>query len=146
MVETVNHSKKVLQPATRGWLRVCVFGLLLSLPALAGAEEELVTGEMRRFDKGTDTCREFTIENVLAGAQTFRQLCKGCHARDNDQGAPYIHAESKTRRGWERVFSKRYPECAKSGAWDAMSRDDRLNLGDYLFKSAAGLYDPNCAA
>ncbi len=103
-------------------------------------------GTMKRFDKGTKTCRTFSDGNVMEGYKTFRKLCKKCHTRKNDQDAPFLYSESKTRRGWDRVFAKLYPSCAQNGLWGQLPLRDRANLNDYLYMKAAGTYDPTCGA
>ena len=45
--------------------------------------------------------------------------------------------------GWNTVFYKKYPECAKQGFWDKLTPDDLLNLNDYLFYNALDAYDPH---
>lgn len=100
---------------------------------------------MQRFDQLTQTCRAFTMDNVWAGYAAFRNVCKGCHARNNSANAPFLYSESKTQKGWSRVFSKMYPGCAKDGSWAGLSPEDLLNLHDYLFVDAFGHYDPKKA-
>lgn len=102
----------------------------------------------KRFDERTQTCRILTFYNsgwVSEGSRIFADSCKNCHSRGNDQGAPFLYSESKTMKGWNRVFSERYPKCAKTGAWARLSEDDLLRLNDYLYRNAASTYDATTA-
>lgn len=102
----------------------------------------------KRFDERTQTCRILTFYNsgwVSEGSRIFAASCKGCHSRGNDQGAPFLYSESKTMKGWNRVFSERYPKCAKTGAWAKLGEDDLLRLNDYLYRNAASTYDATTA-
>jgi len=98
----------------------------------------------KRYDETTKTCRTLTMENDLRGYQVFREFCKECHSRKNEQ-AKFLYSESKMPNAWNRVFFKKYPECAKNGAWDQLTLEDQLKLNDYLFRTGAGSYDPNNA-
>jgi hypothetical protein len=128
------------------WKRGSIFGIVLagaSLLLLVGVSQADI---MKRLDMATKTCRTFSERNVREGYKTFRALCKSCHTRNNDQGASFMYSESKTRRGWDRVFAKMYPGCAKNGSWESLALEDRLNLNDFLYTKAAGTYDPRCGA
>jgi len=114
-----------------------IIGVLVTTAAVVAASS------MRRFDARTQTCRVFTRENAMAGYLTFHGVCKSCHSRENNKGAPFLHSESKTQRGWSRVFEEMYPECAKNGSWGSLSEEDLLNLNDYLYVDAANHFDPN---
>lgn len=103
-------------------------------------------GGMKRFDTRTKTCRLLSDQNLIVGYRNFKEVCKSCHSRENDQGAKFLYTESKTRRGWDRVFTKMYPVCAKDGSWDRLASEDLLKVYDYLFVNAAGTYDSRCAA
>jgi len=96
-----------------------------------------------RFDATTQTCRilnrgqlDWDSQPYGEGGKVFREFCKSCHTRDNDKGAPFLHSESKTSEGWNRVFAKRYPKCAKDGTWDALTQEQLLKVNDYLFRFA----------
>ncbi len=101
----------------------------------------------KRYDPGTQTCRVFTIDSLWwgQGAKIFQNNCKSCHYRGNKQGAPFLYSESKPPRGWNRVFEKKYPQCAKDGSWGDLTLDDQLILNDYLYRNGADTYDPNSA-
>jgi len=99
----------------------------------------------KRFDEETQTCRILDFYNsgwVSDGSKIFAESCKTCHYRDNDKGAKFLHSESKTMKGWNRVFYQKYPQCEKDGYWAKLSPQDILKLNDYLFRNAANTYDP----
>lgn len=96
----------------------------------------------QRYDVGTRTTRDLLLSNRRAGYTVFRKFCKSCHYRGNEK-ALFLHTESKTMRGWNRVFYKKYPECATQGFWNTLTAEDLLNLNDYLYYNALDAYDPN---
>lgn len=103
----------------------------------------------KRFDERTQSCRILNFYNsgwVSEGSKIFKASCQSCHAKGNEQGAPFLHSESKSMKAWNRVFTERYPKCAKSGAWARLSEDDLQKLNDFLFRNAANTYDANSAA
>ena len=106
----------------------------------------------KRFDERTQMCRliaegrlDWESEGWGRGGRKFQEVCKSCHSRDNDKGAPFLHAESKMSKGWNRVFAKRRVQCAKDGSWDSLSEEDIQFINDYLYRNAAWTYDPNSA-
>ncbi len=99
----------------------------------------------KRFDPATQTCRQLTQENLWDGYVAFRSVCKECHTRDNGQNAPFLYTESKGMKAWNRVFEQQYPECARSGAWKNLDANKLQVLNDYLYRNAAGTYNPNDA-
>lgn len=121
---------------------MCVVVLVgLAFAAAAGASPQ------QRFDSGTKTCRVFGFDSGWwgTGGQIWRSTCKSCHTRDNDKGASFLYMESKSSKGWDRVFLERYPQCAKDGEWDSLTMDEILQLNDYLYRFGANTYDPNDA-
>lgn len=103
----------------------------------------------KRFDERTQSCRILNFYNsgwVSEGSKIFKSSCQSCHAKANEQSAPFLHSESKSMKAWNRVFTDRYPKCAKSGAWAKLSEDDLQKLNDFLFRNAANTYDANSAA
>ncbi len=96
----------------------------------------------KRLDPGTQMCRIFNQVTLWEGREIFQNSCKTCHFTGNDQGASFIHTESKSMKGWNRVFYKKYPQCAKNGEWDNLSQEQLLLLNDYLFRYAQDAYDP----
>jgi len=106
----------------------------------------------KRYDERTMMCRliaqgqlGWDSEPWGRGGKKFREVCKSCHTRDNNQGAPFLHAQSKMSNGWNRVFAKRRAQCAKDGSWDVLSEEEIQLVNDYLFRNAAWTSDPNSA-
>lgn len=100
--------------------------------------------ELKRYDKGTESCRVLDQDGSLwwgRGRRLFIERCKSCHTRTNDKGAPFLHVESMIPRAWNRVFYEKYPKCAKQGAWEGLTLQDQLVLNDYLWRYGAGTYD-----
>ena len=95
----------------------------------------------QRYDPGTKTTRDLLLTNRRAGYAIFRNVCKSCHHRAS-KNASFLHAESKTMRGWNNVFYKNKPPCAKQGSWNKLTWEDLLNLNDYLYYNALDAYDP----
>jgi hypothetical protein len=121
------------------FLIMTVMIAVFSVPATGQATPK------KRFDEETQTCRILDFYNsgwVSDGSKIFAESCKNCHYRENDKGAKFLHSESKTMKGWNRVFYKKYPQCAKDGYWADLSPQDLLKLNDYLFRNAANTYDP----
>lgn len=119
-------------------IMAAIAGLLIMLVATAVSARP-----DKRPDPVTKTCRIFTPEAIAEGAQLFRSLCKGCHARDNDVGAPFLHSESKISRAWNRAFAQRYPACAQDGSWASLTDEQLRRVNDFLFMNSADAYDPN---
>lgn len=94
-----------------------------------------------RLDKTTDSCRDFSQGELEwdsrpwgEGGKAFQSLCKSCHFRGNTKGATFLWVESKSSKGWNRVFAQKKVACAKDGSWDSLSMDQLLKLNDYLFR------------
>ncbi|MFA7382346.1 MAG: hypothetical protein WC001_02750 [Desulfurivibrionaceae bacterium] len=120
---------------------------LLLVPSLASQAEAT---PKNRYDATSQTCRvldEGPLERASRpygeGGKLFRNVCKGCHSRNNDKGAPFLWVESKTSKGWNLIFATRSPKCAKNGAWDTMTLEQLQKLNDYLYRWAANSQDPN---
>lgn len=111
---------------------------------VTAAASPLFAKSGKRFDPTSATVRELTFANLQDGYRLFREVCKSCHHRGNDQGAKFLHTESKSMRAWNRVFAQRYPTCAKSGAWETLSKEDLLKINDYLFANAVDTVDVSC--
>jgi hypothetical protein len=106
-----------------------------------------------RFDATTKTCRIFEDGQAEwdsnawgEGGKVFKQVCKSCHFRGNKKDAPFLWPESKSSRGWNRVFAKKYPDCAQDGSWSDMNLNQQLKLNDYLYRFARDSEDisDNC--
>lgn len=120
---------------------------LLLVPAFANQAD---AAPQTRYDATTQTCRvlsdgplEWESRPWGEGGKLFKDVCKGCHSRNNDKGAPFLWVESKNSEGWNRVFETRSPKCAKAGAWDAITLEQQLKLNDYLYRWAANSQDIN---
>jgi len=82
------------------------------------------------------------LQESVSGYRIFRSVCKRCHTRENGK-APFLHAESKTPRGWERVFRDRYPRCARDGSWNGLSEKEVQQLRTYLKINGRDTFDPD---
>ncbi|WP_319547409.1 hypothetical protein [Desulfogranum marinum] len=105
-----------------------------------------------RFDQRTQMCRliakpplDWESEPWGTGGKKFREVCKSCHSRESDSGAPFLHAESYTSAAWNRIFFKRRKKCARDGSWDVLTQEELLLVNDYLYRNGAWTYDPNDA-
>lgn len=119
--------------------------LLIAAPAMQAQARP-----QTRFDETTQTCRvlddgqlEWESSAWGKGGKLFQNLCQSCHTRDNDKGASFLWVESKTSKAWNRVFTQKYPACAKDGSWQSMTMDDQLMLNDYLYRWAKNSQDIN---
>lgn len=127
------------------------FAMLLAALLLVPAfTSQANAAPQTRFDATTQTCRvlsdgplEWDSRPWGEGGKLFKDVCKGCHTRDNDKGAPFLWVESKTSAGWNRVFETRSPKCAKTGAWEGINLDQQMKLNDYLYRWAANSRDKN---
>lgn len=119
-------------------LTIITFGLSLSAQA---------SPPNKRYDKGTNTCRNLGFDSGWwgKGNDIFKARCKTCHTRTNQVGATFLHSESKSPTGWNRVFYRKRAKCYKAGHWTGLSLDDQLLLNDYLYRFGANTYDPNDA-
>lgn len=104
----------------------------------------------KRFDERTQMCRllgqgrlDWESEAWGLGGKKFQEVCKSCHTRGNDKGAPVLTSQSYTSRGWNTIFASRRVRCAQEGAWGSLSEEDIQFVNDYLFRNAAWTYDPN---
>ncbi|MHB8150056.1 MAG: hypothetical protein ACYDIB_07820 [Desulfobulbia bacterium] len=120
---------------------------LLLIPALSN---QAAAAPKTRYDATTQTCRvldngplEWESRPWGEGGKLFKDVCKSCHTRKNDTGAPFLWVESKNSTGWNRIFETRSPKCAKQGAWDGITLEQQLKLNDYLYRWAANSQDPN---
>lgn len=125
-----------------------IFALLLLMTATVAIKVD--AAPKSRFDPTTETCRvlddgplEWASRPWGSGGQMFKDRCKTCHSRDNGKGAPYLWEESKTSKGWNRVFAQKYPQCAKDGSWGQMTQEQQLVLNDYLYRWAKNSQDLN---
>jgi hypothetical protein len=118
--------------------------------SLMGVALQAAARPAKRFDETTQTCRiigdgplEWESSAWGQGGKMFKSLCQSCHSRNNDKGAPFLWVESKTSNGWNRVFTQKYPQCAKDGSWQAMTMEEQLMVNDYLYRWAKNSADLN---
>jgi hypothetical protein len=118
-------------------LSIILAGVIL----LAGLTTKINARPMHRYDAFTKSCRNLTEGKPEwnsrvwgKGGDTFRKSCKAFHFRGNDKGASFLWVESKSSKGWNRVFASGYPKCAKDGSWKQIPLEQRLALNDYLFR------------
>ena len=123
--------------------------LSLVLFALVLLATTLHARPSKRFDERTQTCRvlsygqlDWDSEPWGRGGQKFKEVCKSCHFKGNDKGATFLHAESKSSKGWNRVFTKRRAQCAKDGSWAVLTEEEIQLVNDYLFRNSADSFDP----
>jgi hypothetical protein len=122
--------------------------LIISLFICIGIISIADSSPKKRYDPGTKMCRDLTKFSSFwagEGAKVFKDNCKVCHFSGNSEGAKFLFSESKSGRAWNRIFLKRYPQCAKNGQWASLTEDERLKMNDYLFRYADDTYDPNDA-
>ncbi|HIJ78073.1 MAG: hypothetical protein OEY01_02040 [Desulfobulbaceae bacterium] len=133
-------------------MKIKVMAVLLLLTSLTFVS--LATASPKhRYDYTSKSCRDLTNPQLEwasrpwgEGGKLFREVCKKCHSRDNSEGAKFLHVESKTSKGWNRVFAQHKVKCAKDGQWESMTLDQQLKLNDYLYRFAAYSQDKNDSA
>jgi len=104
----------------------------------------------KRLDERTKMCRligegrlSWESEAWGTGGKKFQEVCKSCHARENSEGAPFLHAQSYTAKGWNSIFASRRVRCARDGSWGSLSEEEIQFINDFLYRNAAWTYDPN---
>ena len=127
----------------------CILTVLLTI---AWGVNSLQARPKKRYDKRTEMCRfiadgqlDWESEAWGTGGVKFREVCKKCHTRGNNQGAPFLHAESFSSEGWNSIFAKRRKKCARDGSWDVLSEEELTLINDYLYRNANDTYNPNDA-
>ncbi len=119
-------------------LLLCL-GLLLSFPGPTNAAPP-----DKRFDPITDTCRILSFQNLRQGARMFRQVCQSCHHAGYDNGLrdmEILIPRSYSPGRWTRIFTERYPNCARNGSWEKLSTADIQKLNDYLYRGGYGTWE-----
>lgn len=111
-----------------GFLLIVGSMLLFSL---ASAEESSY------FSPGSQSNRTIEAQNVRQGYLLFKNNCKTCHTQDNDINAPFLCANSKTMKGWNRVFAGENPIAEKHGCLKNLSKEELKDLNDYLYTYAS---------
>ncbi len=107
----------------------------------------------KRFDETTGTCRILNVGPLEweslpwgQGGKGFKQVCKSCHTRNNKVGAPFLWEESKSSKGWNRVFASKRAKCARDGSWSKLTDDQLLMVNDYLYRWSSTSIGRNDAA
>lgn len=103
----------------------------------------------KRFDERTQMCRlldkgplAWESESWGLGGKKFKEVCKSCHSKDSNSGAPFLYAGSYGSERWNKVFAKRKVECAKNGSWDVLTEDEIQIVNDFLYRNAAQSNSP----
>ncbi len=134
-------------------MRYTTFVALFVFCSLIYAVQFVEARPGKRYDERTKMCRilddggqlDWESDHWGVGAAKFKQVCKSCHTRDNDKGAPFIYMETYGSEGWNNVFSKRRKKCARDGSWDVLTASELQLVNDYLYRNANDTYDPNDA-
>ncbi len=129
------------------WNKRIIVVLLCLLSCCAISLSPAAANDLKRYDPISKSCRTLGFDSFWGGKgrRLFDQKCKVCHTRSNSENAPFLHAESKPPRGWNRVFFTKYPQCAKTGAWK-ITADQALLINDFLYRYGANSFNPNIAA
>ena len=115
-------------------LLAVVFSVMVGCPVTHAKPRE-------RYDPDSRTTRKLEFKNLRAGYKLFRSFCKKCHTRNNPE-AVFLYTESRTMKGWNNVFYKQHPECAKRGYWHELTKKQLMLVNDYLYYNAYDSYDP----
>ena len=106
----------------------------------------------KRFDERTKMCRliaqgrlDWESEPWGAGGKKFQEVCKSCHSRGSNKGAPFLSTQSYSSKGWNIIFANRRVPCARDGSWGKLSEDEIQFINDYLYRNGNWTYDPNSA-
>lgn len=113
--------------------------LALSLFLLSGSKAE----EEAWYEPGSQSGREITFENMREGYQLFRNNCKKCHFRGNEQNAVFLCPESKTMNGWNRVFARENSVAEANNCLGGLSAEELMDLNDYLYSHASNAVNPH---
>jgi len=113
---------------------LCIFILVLTSASLSAVQKT-------RFDSRTGSCRVLSSGALEweslpwgQGGKAFKQVCKSCHSRDNTSKGSFLWEESKSSKGWNRVFATRKTQCARDGSWSKLSDEELLMVNDYLYR------------
>ncbi len=126
---------------------------MFCVAVLAATSFSVSATPQKRYDENTGSCRildsgplEWESRAWGQGGKGFKQVCKSCHTRGNDKGARYLYEESKSSKGWNRIFTTRRAECAKDGSWAKLSDEQLLMVNDYLYRWSSTSLDRNDSA
>ncbi len=129
------------------WNKRIIIALLCLLLCYSFSLSCAAAKELTRYDPITKSCRILGFDSFWGGKgrRLFDQKCRACHSKSNSANAPFLHAESKSPKGWTRVFFTKYPKCAQTGAWK-VTVNETLLMNDYLYRNGADTYNPNIAS
>lgn len=129
------------------WNKRSIATVLCLLLGCSFSLSSATANELKRFDQSSQSCRTLGFESYWygKGRRLFDKKCKVCHTRNSKTNAPFLYSESKPGKGWNRVFFKKYPKCAKAGEWK-ITKDEALLINDYLFRYSANTHDANVAS
>jgi len=95
------------------------------------------------YSPGSLSNRPMEYKNLRQGYLLFRSNCKTCHTRDNDKDAPFLCSDSKTMKGWNRVFARENAAAEKQGCLKDLSKEELMDLNDYLYTHAIDAKNPH---
>jgi hypothetical protein len=129
------------------WKKRVMAALLCLLFCCSLSLSYAIANDLKRYDPSTKSCRTLGYDSFWGGKgrHLFDQKCKVCHTRNNSEKAPFLHSESKSPRGWNRVFFTKYPKCAQTGAWK-VTLNESLLINDFLYRYGANTFNSNVAA
>lgn len=99
--------------------------------------------ESKYFAPGSLSNRPIEYKNLHAGYLLFKSKCKSCHTQENDKNAPFLCADSKTMKGWNRVFARKNAKVEKQGCLNGLSKEELMDLNDYLYTYASNGRKPD---
>lgn len=130
-----------------------IFIGMICISALAATALSVSATPKKRYDAKTESCRTLTAAPLDwetlpwgQGGKAFKQVCKSCHTRDNNKGATFLWEESKTSKGWNRIFATMRVQCATDGSWEKLSDEQLLMVNDYLYRWSSTSLNRNDAA
>ena len=100
----------------------CLTLLLVSLFAITTAQAAIEGGDAR------------------AGKALAKEKCKYCHLAGADWGT--LTPLSKTRRQWERFYTKDKHKRLAPGAWDKLSSNELIDIMQFMYDHAADSAQP----
>ena len=113
-----------------------VFSVLLGLSFVNAGQDSL-------YEPGSASGREPTFKNIRSGYTLFRENCKTCHYRNNDAGASFLCPDSKTMKGWNRVFTGGNSKVEEKGCLKGLSKEQQMDLNDFLYTHASDARNPH---
>ncbi|EAT15507.1 hypothetical protein Dace_1369 [Desulfuromonas acetoxidans DSM 684] len=129
----------------RTWSIILLAIMLFAVPFLAQAQECPTAAPEKKHCKYAEINAALGLRPLgdqalwwQDGNKEFKKNCMNCHHRGNDVGANFLYVESKTQQGWDNVFIRRYPECAKNGSWDSLTKKQLQDINDFLYRYAYG--------